>query len=366
MIKIVNIDGCLENYETYPMEIIPQYDRISVKSSELTQTIIESDKKIAVVDCPYIQGPKLDLSHFDLVIVFSREWTGSHVNYEKQLQRHYSTDRLFFITGSAYSSDNHVMVPWMLFEITQPVNQEFRLVDRREPKSKIFDALLGREKFHRRFVFDQLVNSQLLDQSFVNITLSEKESSARIKNTIYRSNNLNEFELAETKRYVEQHDHFCSFGFKQDGLTGSFINRYANLIPWGIYENSSYTIVTETLYKSETFLKNIFFPTEKTAKPLYAKRPFVIFSNRHFLKNLKQLGFETFSSVIDESYDEVKHPLERFNLAFNQVRALASLNPADVYLRLGEILKHNHKHIINRAYFISPLRNKIIERINNL
>ena len=138
------------------------------------------------------------------------------------------------------------------------------------------------------------------------------------------------------------------------------------MIPRGIYENSSYTIVTETLYKSETFLKNIFFPTEKTAKPLYAKRPFVIFSNRHFLKNLKQLGFETFSSVIDESYDEVEHPLERFNLAFNQVRALASLNPADVYLRLGEILEHNHKHIINRAYFISPLRNKIIERINNL
>jgi hypothetical protein len=45
--------------------------------------------------------------------------------------------------------------------------------------------------------------------------------------------------------------------------------------------------------------------TEKTVKTLISGMPFVMVSSPFFLKELKKLGFETYSSLWDESYDNI-------------------------------------------------------------
>lgn len=52
-----------------------------------------------------------------------------------------------------------------------------------------------------------------------------------------------------------------------------------------------------------------FLCTEKTWRPMVARRPFVIMSSREFLVNLRRLGFRTFDKWWDEGYDYLEHEL---------------------------------------------------------
>ena len=46
--------------------------------------------------------------------------------------------------------------------------------------------------------------------------------------------------------------------------------------------------------------------TEKIFKPMMLEKPFVVNGTKGYLKELKRLGFKTFSDVIDESYDDAE------------------------------------------------------------
>lgn len=69
------------------------------------------------------------------------------------------------------------------------------------------------------------------------------------------------------------------------------------------YHRFSIEIVSETYTRG-----NCFFPTEKTVRPLMAKKPMLIYGPRHYVKRLKNLGFRTWSEVWDESYDDLEGP----------------------------------------------------------
>jgi len=65
--------------------------------------------------------------------------------------------------------------------------------------------------------------------------------------------------------------------------------------------------VTELV--SETYtLGDTFFPTEKTFRPIMAARPIIVYGPRNFLARLRDLGFETYHTCWDETYDELEGP----------------------------------------------------------
>jgi hypothetical protein len=69
-----------------------------------------------------------------------------------------------------------------------------------------------------------------------------------------------------------------------------------NLLPY--YNNIFVDIVVETNVTGSSFLV-----TEKLWRPIIANRPFIVMSNRHYLSNLRKLGFQTFDTVWSEEYD---------------------------------------------------------------
>jgi hypothetical protein len=81
---------------------------------------------------------------------------------------------------------------------------------------------------------------------------------------------------------------------------------------------------------------------------MMAGRPFIMLSGKHTLKHLRDIGFKTFSAVIDESYDEIDDEYERINAAFDSFQALAKLDPVDVYQQLGDVLEHNQKIMLSK------------------
>lgn len=114
--------------------------------------------------------------------------------------------------------------------------------------------------------------------------------------------------------------------------------------PWP-YKASFWNVITETLYAEKTL-----FISEKIWKPMMNFQPFIVLGNPGTLALLRRLGYLTFSKWIDESYDQIEDPAERFLHAMVQVRHLCAMTP--------QRLQHQRKEMEfalfhNRNYFLS-------------
>lgn len=94
-------------------------------------------------------------------------------------------------------------------------------------------------------------------------------------------------------------------------------------------------LVAETMTLGTTF-----YPTEKTVRPISALKPFVTFATAGFLKNLQELGFQTFSDIWDESYDNLEGAA-RWQ-AIKLVIADIIANPVKI-MHCQSIVEHNQK-----------------------
>lgn len=105
------------------------------------------------------------------------------------------------------------------------------------------------------------------------------------------------------------------------------------------YKNFSIEIVCETFCYGNTF-----FPTEKTIRPISACKPFLVFGPVNFLSRLRDIGFKTFDSFWDETYDsfEGKPRWELIKETLVYIKQKAFTN--DAFLDdLSKITKHNQK-----------------------
>ena len=115
--------------------------------------------------------------------------------------------------------------------------------------------------------------------------------------------------------------------------------RCSDLLDPEIYNQTYYSAMVETnLHPTFAMF------SEKEAKPIVAKRPFVIFGSPGHLNGFKKLGFKTFSPVIDESYDNEPDMIKRFALVLNTMHELSLKDPVEVHNKLANVLEHNKNH----------------------
>jgi hypothetical protein len=131
-------------------------------------------------------------------------------------------------------------------------------------------------------------------------------------------------------------------------------------MPVQVYNHTAYTIIAETDCDN-----TLSFYSEKTAKAFIARRLFVAFSGYKFLANLHKLGFETFGTVIDESYDLEPDFKTRMSLAFEQVRRLCQIPQQEILTKIQPIVEHNH-NLIMHTDWNSLAINQIQSRIDQL
>ena len=132
-----------------------------------------------------------------------------------------------------------------------------------------------------------------------------------------------------------------------DGNENAFVNpvRHSDLIDVEIYNQTYYSAVIETVIHNDFAMFS-----EKEAKPIMARRPFVIMGARHQLRAFRSLGFETFSPVIDESYDDIEDCLERFDSMLDAMEKLCKIDPVEVYKKLLPVIDHNKKHFLENKW----------------
>lgn len=110
------------------------------------------------------------------------------------------------------------------------------------------------------------------------------------------------------------------------------------------YKKIAVDIVAET-----TFNYPYPFITEKTYRAFSSLRPFIIIGPYGTLKLLKSFGFQTFSAIINESYDEIQDPEVRFYEACDSIREFVSRPLEEIkqnLISIEDILIHNQQHMI--------------------
>lgn len=113
-----------------------------------------------------------------------------------------------------------------------------------------------------------------------------------------------------------------------------------------IYNDTLFSIISESEY-----VEDVLFVTEKTYKAIHNFHPFMIWGNPNVLQYLKSLGYETYTELFDESYDQERDNHIRLNKIRNNINNLNNLNISDyhdAYLSVKNKLIYNYELFLNR------------------
>jgi len=108
------------------------------------------------------------------------------------------------------------------------------------------------------------------------------------------------------------------------------------------YLDSYFSIVNESWVNEGSLLIS-----EKSFKPMINHHPFIIMGNPGTLRQLRKMGFKSFSPWIDESYDDEPNFVKRMQMVIGEVKNLCDMSDEALnqwYKQLLPILKHNHQH----------------------
>lgn len=102
--------------------------------------------------------------------------------------------------------------------------------------------------------------------------------------------------------------------------------------------------------------------TEKSFKPIAYHHPYVIFAAPGHLGRIRELGFETFDNIFDESYDTESDIETRCKILYENARRMdSSTYDAETQRKL----QHNHHHFFNQALVETMIQQQIVEPILN-
>lgn len=106
-------------------------------------------------------------------------------------------------------------------------------------------------------------------------------------------------------------------------------------------------------FVTESFFADTHGLTEKTFKPIVNLQPFIIFGEAGSLVALHKLGYETFHSVIDESYDVTGDHDRRMRILIRLAHQLIDMSDDQhikMMTKIKPILEHNQNVFFNKKW----------------
>jgi len=268
----------------------------------------------------------IDLSDFDLVLISDAEYHSVPASLE-WIQSLGVKNWLFAKGGFNPNDPKHERVIYRPYWLSRFLAVNTYQDSRAAQKPFMFDALMGARRPHRDYVMMSATQSGLEQKSIFNYR------------TVFPGNVFDGQTREFAAMFPETKVNWPWVSPNLDPsweVAGNINNTISFISPVEIYRRCRYTIVTETLSTGT----QLFF-SEKSMKVLFNQRVFVMFAPPFFLQHLRDLGFQTFNGIIDETYDTVTIDSERLKLAMQQAHVLSWENPDHVYALAADILKHN-------------------------
>jgi hypothetical protein len=288
------------------------------------------------IDCDVYQGFEDKINKLSQIshLVFSLESELHHFHWEIWERCH--NDNVYWVLPGNVNDNqdmrDHIIYWGDWFKTTSMLYKDLphklAEIDPYAIKPKLFDALLGSPKPHRDFVYNSVMENNLQDK-FI-IPYGGKWDDDKFYAEDYF---IWEPECVPVDKTFPGTANAVRYHGVWTGLS--------RVIPITVFNDCAYSIIAETDHDN-----TLSFFSEKTAKPLIARRLFIAFTGYKFLQNLRDCGFKTFDGVIDESYDLIIDDEKRYTEAFEQVKYLCTLDQADVYKQIKHIVEHNRNHIM--------------------
>ena len=124
------------------------------------------------------------------------------------------------------------------------------------------------------------------------------------------------------------------------------------------YENTYFSVVTETTYFTNEWYYPARFLSEKIFKPMAMKHPFILASVPKSLEILKSMGYKTFSPFINEDYDNELDDGKRMLMIVSEIERLCNFDMQELekfILFARGICTHNYNVLMNKNRFITAL-----------
>lgn len=133
--------------------------------------------------------------------------------------------------------------------------------------------------------------------------------------------------------------------------------------------------LNEYVLRQQSFInvvtESVFFDaklhlTEKIFQPIVTQRPFLLVAAPGNLQYLKSYGFQTFSTWIDESYDEESNHSVRLNMIIKELKKLCDMNIVELNKLLDDmqsVLLYNKRHFFGE--FKTRLVNELVDNFDD-
>jgi hypothetical protein len=182
--------------------------------------------------------------------------------------------------------------------------------------------LNGRYRPHRKYLLQHLPLDQALWSN-----LDTSNGPLQILPTAY-----------EVDRY--RHRILAGTGFLKSQLFGAewgdiYINPRA-------YTDTYFSVVTETVFDYPYS-----FRTEKIWKPIFMSHPWIAVANAGYYRDIRNLGFRTYSNLIDESFDRIDNNQDRLTRIKDVILDLLSQNLEKFLTAARDTSKYNQQHMLD-------------------
>jgi hypothetical protein len=203
-----------------------------------------------------------------------------------------------------------------------------------------FLFLNGRLRPHRKYLMDHLRAQGMLSHALWTNLGSQVEMAFTSALDTGKTEPIrllpSEYEI---DRAVPQLNAVPDAGFVKHQL---FNNTWGDaIVNHRCYTDTWFSLVTETIFDYPYT-----FRTEKIYKPILMAHPFVVAANRGYLRDLRNAGFQTFHTLLDESYDQIDCPQARSERIIDTVRAISYSGSGDFWKASRDICKYNQQHLV--------------------
>ena len=200
-----------------------------------------------------------------------------------------------------------------------------------QPRGKKYTCLNHLQKTHRRIIAASLYNNNMHNDGYLSYHLPDE---------------IVEGHPMAVLKNIDIHEFLNQTPFLVDTNNSEVVN-YHWKVEKHFFNNAYWNFVTESFFADYHTL------TEKTFKPIVNLQPFIIFAESGTLQMLHKLGYKTFSSVIDESYDRCEHHGDRMLALIDLAFKLVDMSDDEHIAMMTEIkpiLEHNQNVFFNKTW----------------
>jgi hypothetical protein len=208
--------------------------------------------------------------------------------------------------------------------------------------------LNGRARYHRKYLLEKFQQLGLLDQAlWTNLDSARLDPRQALWNPPSTTNPV-PIKFLPVEYEVERYRKILSSSLQSVDQSSNSFNK--NLVfgkEWGEiylqaepYVDTYFSVVTETVFDYPYS-----FRTEKIWKPIAMGHPFVVVANAGYYRDLRNLGFKTFDSIIDESFDSITDNQTRIDQIVKTVESLCQQDLDQFLKECYTICKYNQERL---------------------